>query len=70
MAALGGTPDRGAFVVVRRDDAAALAERMKAAGIDVDARGRWLRLCPDVLTGDEELVRAADTLAARDRPGR
>jgi kynureninase len=62
--ALGGTPDRGAFVVVRRDDASALAERMKAAGIDVDARGPWLRLCPDVLTGDEELVRAADTLAS------
>jgi hypothetical protein len=28
-----------------------------------DARGRWLRLCPDVLTTDEELARAAAILA-------
>jgi hypothetical protein len=29
-----------------------------------DARGAWLRLCPDVLTTDDELVRAADGVAA------
>jgi hypothetical protein len=29
-----------------------------------DARGPWLRLCPDVLTTDDELVRAADALSA------
>ena len=59
----GGTADRGAFVVVRRDDAGRLAERMKSAGIDVDARGPWLRLCPDVLTSGEEIERAAEALA-------
>ncbi|MDH5285507.1 MAG: aminotransferase class V-fold PLP-dependent enzyme [Betaproteobacteria bacterium] len=64
IAAIGGTPDRGAFVVVRRDDAVALADRMIASGVDVDARGRFLRLCPDVLTTDGELARAADALAA------
>jgi len=32
--------------------------------VDVDARGSFLRLCPDVLTTDDELVRAADALAA------
>jgi kynureninase len=63
IAAQGGTADRGAFVVVRRDDAGTLAERMRAAGIDVDARGRSLRLCPDVLTTADELRRAADVLA-------
>jgi hypothetical protein len=28
-----------------------------------DARGPWLRLCPDILTTDDELARAADALA-------
>jgi kynureninase len=59
----GGTDDRGAFAVVRRADAPRLAERMKAEGVDVDARGPWLRLCPDVLTTGEEIERAAEALA-------
>lgn len=63
IAARGGTPDRGAFVVVRRDDAVALADALAARGIDVDARGPCLRLCPDVLTTDEELQRVAAALA-------
>lgn len=67
--ARGGTPDRGAFVVVCRDDAVALAGRMGAAGVDVDARGRYLRLCPDILTTDGELVRAAEVLAGALTPG-
>ena len=29
-----------------------------------DARGEWLRLCPDVLTTDAELEAAATALAA------
>jgi kynureninase len=62
VAAEGGTPHRGAFVVVFREDAPQLAERMKYAGIDVDARGAWLRLCPDVLTTSEEIARAAEAL--------
>ena len=66
--ALGGTEDRGAFVIVPFDGgtdgaagrcAAALVER----GVATDARGRWLRLCPDVLTTEEELARAAATIA-------
>jgi len=63
IVAEGGTADRGAFVVVRRDDAARLAERIKSAGIDADARGSFLRLCPDVLTTSDEIVRAAEALA-------
>jgi kynureninase len=63
IAALGGTEDRGAFVVVR--DARALQWREALAERDVvtDARGEWLRLCPDVLTTDAELVQAANALA-------
>ena len=64
IAALGGQADRGAFVAVRRDDATALASALGEQGIDVDARGAWLRLCPDVLTGADELQRAAAALAA------
>jgi kynureninase len=62
--ALGGTEDRGAFVVVLRHDASALADALRARGIDVDARGRWLRLCPDVLTTGDEIDRAARILGA------
>ncbi len=62
LATLGPARDRGAFVVVRRDDAPALATRMGERGIDVDARGPWLRLCPDLLTTEEEIDRAAATL--------
>ena len=47
IAAQGGTAQRGAFVVVRHDDAVAIAGRMGEQGVDVDARGRYLRLCPD-----------------------
>jgi kynureninase len=62
--ARGGDEGYGAFVVVRRDDAVALARGLRERGIDVDARGTWLRLCPDVLTTRGELDAAADALAA------
>jgi kynureninase len=66
--ALGATEDRGAFVVVpfaAEDESAAsrCVEALAARGVVTDARGRWLRLCPDVLTTDEELARAAAILA-------
>ena len=64
IAALGGQADRGAFLAVRRDDATTLASALGERGIDVDARGAWLRLCPDVLTGTDELQRAAAALGA------
>ena len=62
-AARGGTPDRGAFVVVRDARARAVADGLAQRGIVADARGEWLRLCPDVLTVEAELVAAADALA-------
>lgn len=67
LQASGGTPDRGAFVVTRHPDATSVAERLRSRGIDTDARGDALRLCPDVLTTDEELVVAADAVAAEAR---
>jgi kynureninase len=62
--AQGGTPDRGAFAVIGDAHAVALATVLQERGIHVDARGPYLRLCPDVLTTEAELVAAAQTLAA------
>src|SRR5215467_7671846 len=60
----GGTEDRGAFVVIRDLEAVALARALERRGVYGDARGSFLRLCPDVLTTDAELVAAAERLAA------
>jgi len=64
FAAQGGTEDRGAFVAVVDDRAVTWAGQLQDAGIVTDARGRCLRLCPDLLTTDAELVAAAEALAA------
>ena len=66
--AVGGSEDRGAFVVVpfaagSEAAAARCVDALAARGVVTDARGRWLRLCPDVLTTEAELVRAAAMLA-------
>ncbi len=61
--AKGGTKDRGAFVTVRHRDARTWSATLKARGVVTDARGEWLRLCPDVLTTDAELEHAARQLA-------
>jgi kynureninase len=63
IAARGGGEDHGAFVVVTSPHAGRWSEELEARGIVTDARGRYLRLCPDVLTRDDELVRASDALA-------
>jgi kynureninase len=64
IAAAGGTIEHGAFLVLRDERAVEWAERLESQGIRCDARGLFLRLCPDVLTRDEELVVAADAVAA------
>jgi kynureninase len=62
--AQGGTEGRGAFVAVRHREARAWSAALKARGVVTDARGEWLRLCPDVLTTDVELVQGVRELAA------
>jgi len=64
FAVQGGTDDRGAFVVVVDDHAERWTRQLDDAGIVTDARGRHLRLCPDILTSEAELVAAAEALAA------
>ncbi|MET0345818.1 MAG: aminotransferase, partial [Casimicrobiaceae bacterium] len=62
--ARGGTEDRGAFVVVETPRAVDIVDALKQQGIVTDARGPWLRLCPDILTTDDELDRAAAAVGA------
>ena len=58
----GGDAGHGAFLAVRMKDAAKVVKQVAGQGIDCDARGEWLRLCPDCLTRDEELRRVAGAL--------
>ena len=58
--AKGGRDDRGAFVVVEHPRAVEVAEGLRRQAIVVDARGRYLRFCPDCLTTEEELVRSTE----------
>jgi len=53
----------GAFVTLRHEDAKGLAAELEKQGVKTDARGEYLRLCPDILNSGEELERAAAVLA-------
>ena len=62
--ASGSNADHGAFCVVSfashaEGAATRCAQGLAARGLACDARGPWLRLCPDILTSDDELKRAA-----------
>jgi len=64
VTAAGGDADHGAFCILDMHDrgegaAVRCAQALHADGVIGDARGPWLRLCPDILTTDEELQRAA-----------
>ena len=61
--AVGGDADHGGFLTVRNPHAFELPGRLAAAGIRADARGEYLRLCPDCLTREDELRSAADSVA-------
>jgi kynureninase len=49
----------GAFITLVHPDATALAARLAEDRIEVDARGSYLRICPDILNSRTELERAA-----------
>jgi kynureninase len=59
---VGGDERHGAFLSIRLKEAMSFAAKLEQKGIACDARGEWLRLCPDCLTRDEELRRAAREL--------
>ena len=58
----GGDEDHGAFLAIRLAKTMEFATALQREGIICDARGQWLRLCPDCLTRDEELRCAAAAL--------
>jgi kynureninase len=58
----GGDEGYGAFLAIRLAKATEFPAKLEREGIICDARGQWLRLCPDCLTRDEDLRRAAAAL--------
>jgi kynureninase len=60
--AIGGDADHGAFLSVRHTNAGNLAKKIVESNVITDARGEWLRLCPDCLTRDDELRTGASAL--------
>lgn len=60
---ISGADERhGGFLSIRMKDAREIPALLQREGIVCDARGERLRLCPDCLTRDEELKRAAQVL--------
>lgn len=58
----GGDEGHAAFLSIRLPQAMEIPKLLEKQGIVCDARGEWLRLCPDCLTRNEELRRAARAL--------
>jgi kynureninase len=52
----------GAFVVLEHPNAKALCTALDKRGVKADARGKYLRLCPDYLNSRAELESAAQIL--------
>ncbi|MDA0226248.1 MAG: aminotransferase class V-fold PLP-dependent enzyme [Proteobacteria bacterium] len=63
VACEGAGADHGAFLTLQHAEADRLAQALETAGVTSDARGEFLRLCPDVLTSDAELAGAAQAVA-------
>jgi kynureninase len=64
ITASGGDEAHGAFIVVLHERATDIADELRRRGVVSDARGCYLRLCPDILTTVAELERAALEVAA------
>jgi len=55
--------DHGAFVTLRHAKAKVLSAELEKKGVKTDARGEYLRICPDYLNSREELQTAAAQVA-------
>lgn len=55
----GASDDYGAFLSIVHPAADRLVTELAERGVTADARGDRLRLCPDILNSDEELLKAA-----------
>jgi kynureninase len=54
--------DHGAFLTVRHADAPRVAKDLAQRNVKVDARGEYLRICPDILNSRDELEAAAKAI--------
>ena len=59
LAVQGQGDDHGAFVTLRHAKAKILSTELEKNGVKTDARGEYLRLCPDFLNRRDELTAAA-----------
>lgn len=55
----GASDDYGAFLSIVHPGADRLVKALAGKGVTADARGDRLRLCPDILNSEEELLKAA-----------
>jgi kynureninase len=55
----GAGPEHGAFVTLKHPGAQVLASKLRERRVKVDARGEYLRLCPDILNPRTDLETAA-----------
>ena len=60
----GAGDEHGAFLTVTHPDTPRLVAGLARHNIVADARGDWLRLCPDILNTESELAQVAEELAA------
>lgn len=58
----GGDERHGGFLSIRLENAMEIPKLLEREGIVCDAREEWLRFCPDCLTRDSEIRRAAQAL--------
>jgi kynureninase len=54
----------GAFLTVVHPESGTIAQQLHEKGVKVDARGEYLRICPDILNSDAEIERAARLIGA------
>jgi len=59
VTAEGVSDEYGAFVSIVHPEASRLVKAAAAQGVTTDARGDRLRMCPDILNSEEELLKAA-----------
>jgi kynureninase len=60
----GASKNYGAFLTLKHRNAQGISSQLEKEGVKTDARGEYLRLCPDILNPREELERAAQCLAS------
>ena len=60
----GAGKDHGAFVTLRHPGAQVIVGKLRERGVKTDARGDYLRICPDYLNTRAELEKASETIRA------